>query len=219
MQPQSSLDSAGATMRSVLFVNGPPGAGKDTFARHFQAWLEQYGLQASIFVLSDAIKKVAHRRIGLDPDLPPRAFEQVKDVPSALFGGRTPRQAYIDVADDLRRTEGPEAFANALLPEMRASAEVGLVIVPGVGFADEIAPIVAAFGASSCALLRFAGEFTDSRSRLTIDGALTIDAEPYSQTLTLDFDDLAGTLAGPDYAAWRPPPQLIDQPCEFPGLG
>lgn len=207
-----SYDQMSDFRRTVLFVNGPPGAGKDTFAHHFQGWLSDYGVTASIFVLSDAIKNLAHRRLGLDPGLPPRAFEEAKDRPHPAFNGFTPRQTYIEVANELRRRRGPRAFANALLPDMLACAEDGLVIVPGVGFADEIAPIIEAFGVEACILLRFSGEFTDSRSRLSIEGAVTIDTEPYSQTLTFDFGALTDRMVERGF------PVVREQACENLGL-
>lgn len=209
-QPGSVAAATRPFRRSILFVNGPPGTGKDSFAHDYQAWLERHGMQARIFVLSDVIKSVAHRIAGM-PGLEPRAFEDVKDRPNTVFGGRTPRDAYIMVATDMRRLDGPASFANRIMAEIGDAMTEGLVIIPGVGFQDEIDPIVSTFGSEACALMRFPGEFTDSRSRLCMDSVTTIDTSAYSQSRAFDFAALHHILGGAAIAPTRVGPCEIHE--------
>lgn len=177
-------------MSRLIFVNGPPGSGKDQFTSDFVAFLEADGVACTTVVLSDIIKTRTHVIAGLAPDLLPRAFERVKDLPAAEFGGRTPREAYIAVSDSLRRIEGPGMFAKLLLPTIQRGLAEGVVVMPGVGFADEVAPIVAAIGPPRCLIVRFSGPFTDSRKPLNLPGVQEIETAPYRFAGVFDFAGL-----------------------------
>jgi hypothetical protein len=181
-------------MRRLLFVNGPPRSGKDHFTRDFTEWAKANDLSCETIVLSDLIKDATHAIAGLPRETPPRIFEAVKDLPNAAFGGATPRHAYISVSDSIRLLEGPACFARRLQQKIEAGLARGFVVMPGVGFADEVEPIAEAIGRDDCLILRFGGEFNDSRSRLALPGVAALDVEPYAATRAFDFLELANAM-------------------------
>src|SRR5690606_2469170 len=90
----------------AILLNGPPRAGKDTAVEALAAAL---GAAAEIFKFTSPVKDLTHRNAGLD--CATDHYEELKDTPLPEFGGRTPRQAYIDTSAELKRKNGQDAVA------------------------------------------------------------------------------------------------------------
>ena len=178
---------------AVIFLNGPPRAGKDTLANHLCRVLPGF----RNVKLSAVLKERTHALYGM-PYAPHDAFEAVKGEPHPEFMGLTPRQAYINVSEMLfKPAHGADVFGRILAEYMEAAAEGALLpgfVVSDSGFAAEAAPIVERFGAVNCQLVRihaegrgcsFAG---DSRSFIELPGVRTAD-------LHNDAPDPAGFLS------------------------
>ena len=127
----------------LVLISGPPRAGKN---RAGVCLAEQLG--ADHFALSNMLKRLTHSHFGLDEDLPPLAFEDSKDSPMEEFGGMTPREAYIMYSETIMKPQrGPDCLGQvgkSRITKNRAKGRVS--VVSGVGFLEEIRPLIDAAG-------------------------------------------------------------------------
>lgn len=144
----------------LVIINGPPRTGKDHAARAIAAASAYLGRPAVIRRISDELKLYTHRKYGVG-HLSADHFEAVKDVPCAGFGGRTPRQAYIETSEKVIKPEfGEGALGDLLSERMLAENDTGEVapesvyLLPGAGCWPEVEPIAALFSPSRIFLLR-----------------------------------------------------------------
>jgi len=144
----------------LVVINGPPRTGKDHAARAIAASSAYLGRPTVIRRISDELKLYTHRKYGVG-ELPADHFEAVKDVPCAGFGGRTPRQAYIETSEKVIKPEfGEGALGDLLSERMLAENDTGEVapesvyLLPGAGCWPEVEPIAALFSPSRIFLLR-----------------------------------------------------------------
>lgn len=165
--------------RFVFLVNGPPRAGKDTFGTMLLSNSPRPTYHAK---MSKLLKERTHALYGV-PCTQHDVFEGGKDEPSEWFFGLTPRQAYIAVSERLLKPmHGNEVLGRLLVADIEANgSEAGVVVVTDSGFAAEAQPVIAAFGAENCALVRlhrpgctFDG---DSRSYIELEGVRTFDIQ------------------------------------------
>lgn len=173
IEDMSTVPSPGSLheMR-VVFLNGPPGAGKDTAGA---ALVERLGARTLKF--AEPLKRAVFADAGLPLDTPIDFFDPLKEVPLALFGGRSFRQACIDKSEiDLKPRYGDDYFGRLAVRSLARFNRVGeyLVAVTDSGFTTEAEPVMRAVGADNCLLVRlhadgrgktFAG---DSRSHLDL---------------------------------------------------
>ncbi len=124
---------------ALVLISGPPRSGKNRAG----SCLARY-LRADHFALSDHLKRQTHKHYGLAEDTPILQFESRKDTPSREFDGLTPREAYIDYSERVIKPQ----FGTGFLGELACKRieENSLVerisIVSGVGFLDEVLPLV-----------------------------------------------------------------------------
>lgn len=169
------------TAPAVIFVNGPPRAGKDTLANHLCGGFVGF----RNVKLSGVLKERTHALYGLVHDgrpLPHDHFEACKDVELPSFMGLTPRAAYIGASERYwKPLHGDDVFGRLLVRDMERGLWTRGFVVSDSGFAAEAAPIVERFGAANCLLIRvhaegrgctFAG---DSRSFIGLRGVATAD--------------------------------------------
>ena len=123
----------------LILVSGPPRAGKSRIAAGLAAQLP-----ADHFALSDVLKRQTHAHHGLAPTLPVDAFEAGKDVPCPEFGGLSPRQAYIDFSENhLKPRFGSDHLGKIASARVARNRRAGRIsIVSGVGFVDEVEPLI-----------------------------------------------------------------------------
>lgn len=98
LNPQNRMPSF-----PLVILHGPAGCGKDTA---FKQIARRY--RANRWAVADQIKSAVHRIIGLAVE--PSYYESCKDQPHPDFGGKSPRQAYIDYSNEYRATHGLDVF-------------------------------------------------------------------------------------------------------------
>lgn len=147
-QEEESTESA-VTKRRILFVNGPPRSGKDTVGELIK---EFHPGTVYVTKFAKLLKERTHALYGLvditdNTPLPHDFFEAEKDSAHSGFMGLSPRQAYINVAEQLfRPVHGREIFGKLLLEDIELhGADADLVVVTDSGFEDEIYPVADKF--------------------------------------------------------------------------
>ena len=160
--------------RRVVFLNGPPGCGKDTLG-HLLAGTLLPGVR--LRKLAEPLKNATHALYGVRAVH--GAFEATKGEPNAVFFGLTPRQAYIDVSERLVKPALGVDFFGRVLARAILADHAPLTIITDSGFEPEARPIIDAVGAENCLLFRihrtghtFAG---DSRSYIELDDVETVN--------------------------------------------
>lgn len=159
----------------VILFNGPPRAGKDTAAA---AAIAALGDEMAIVKFTEWVKDVTHQDLGLN--CRHDAFEALKDVPLPEFGGRTPRQAYIDTSARLRREHGDDVVARVGVDTMD-EIDAKIILNPDLGTMQEGQFVVDRFPAEHVLLIRIHREghdfSNDCREWVTLDGIRTIDVD------------------------------------------
>ena len=128
---------------ALILLSGPPRAGKNRAGVCLQNWLN-----GDHIALSNALKRMTPDHYGLGSSIPPLHFEDMKDLPAPQFGGLTPRQAYIRFSEEIMKPR----FGDGYLGQMGGSRVTGnlrrgrVTIVSGVGFFDEVVPLIEAAG-------------------------------------------------------------------------
>tara|TARA_R110002167_G_C12707228_1_gene655097 strand:- start:11082 stop:11636 length:555 start_codon:yes stop_codon:yes gene_type:complete len=152
----------------IIFLNGPPGCGKD----HAATVLGGFRMK-----MAKELKERTHAACLLfDRNGRPRPhdfFEAVKDKPNALFGGSTPRAAYIAMSEGfIKPIFGDSALGMWLADSISNMAHpANDFLITDSGFRGEAEEVVDRFGAPMCTLLRIhrAGYDYSNDSRGYID--------------------------------------------------
>ena len=153
---------------ALILLSGPPRAGKNRAGVCLQNWLN-----GDHFALSNALKRMTHDHYGLGSNIPPLHFEDMKDLPAPQFGGLTPRQAYIRFSEEIMKPR----FGDGYLGLIGAKRVTGnrrrgrVTIVSGVGFFDEVIPLMEAAGCTQTLHIRVkpVGRPVRSDSRRPLD--------------------------------------------------
>jgi hypothetical protein len=159
----------------IIFVQGPPGSGKDAIG----TLLSKRIPNSKIVKFAEVLKNRTHALYGLYDKygfLPHYAFDATKDQPSPDFLGLTPRQAYIAVSETYFKPQhGKDVFGVFLAAQLKTDGTV--YIVTDSGFPAEAKPIIEKFGDDQCVVLQmfrrgktFAG---DSRGYWVLGSANT----------------------------------------------
>lgn len=127
----------------LVLISGPPRSGK---SRAGSCLAEE--LSADHFALSNLLKRLTHEHFGLGSDIPPMQFEDCKDQPIEQFGGLTPRDAYILFSETIMKKSWGEDYLGREGQErvMNNQASGTISIVSGVGFIDEVRPLIDEIG-------------------------------------------------------------------------
>ena len=128
----------------LVLISGPPRSGK---SRAGACLSERLG--ADHFALSDVLKRLTHEHFELDPSLAPHHFEEHKDQPRQEFGGLTPREAYIMYSETvLKPRHGNDHLGQRARRRVAGNRDMQVVsVVSGVGFLEEIHPLIDESGA------------------------------------------------------------------------
>ncbi len=160
----------------VVFLNGPPGVGKDTMANDL---VKFWFANATKMKMADELKDITHRMFGLD--VATDFYESVKGNPMPEFRGMTPRQAYIHVSEQIMKPLfGPDVFGHRLLQRMKR-LQRNMYLIADSGFVEEAMPIISDVGPGNCLLVRLHAPKrgcsfkNDSRSHLRINHIKSVD--------------------------------------------
>lgn len=135
-------------MQKIIMFNGPPRAGKDTAGQICRAL---FGSDVHLVKFTDPLKAETHRRMGLD--CANDAYEELKDTPLAEFGGLTPRVAYTQVSDDMKRQFGPHVWADRLVEDLQV-VKAPIIVNTDCGYDFEGAALRDYAGARNATLIR-----------------------------------------------------------------
>ena len=173
---------------ALILISGPPRAGKSRFGKYLSGWLG-----ADHFALSDKLKQMTHSHYGIG-DCSVMEFEDCKDEPRREFNGRTPRQAYIEFSENtLKPRMGTDWLGKVACDRVAGNLSDGVVsVISGVGFIDEVRPLILCAGAERCLHIHvlpvstMTRNVTDSRERLDLE-ALGVPALRLAHTTPLEF--------------------------------
>jgi len=132
---------------AILF-NGPPRAGKDTAVN---ALVDTIVEDFEIIKFTGPVKDLTHRNHGLE--CAQDAYEINKDTPLPEFGGKTPRQAYIDTSTNLKKVSGINAVAKLFVEAIHAS-KASVILNPDVGDDMEALAVANSLGRENVLVLR-----------------------------------------------------------------
>lgn len=141
---------------SVVFVNGPPRSGKDTFAAYLKSWFmanktaQHYEMPPIDMKFAEPIKSSVATTFNLSAQQRQLDFEtDRKDQPSPRFYGRTPREVLISFSEHwLKPQFGNNIFGRLALHRMQAKATSfpeSVFIFSDSGFQSEFDIIYDAF--------------------------------------------------------------------------
>lgn len=151
----------------ILFLNGPPRAGKDTVGAAIR--MRFPGVEVAKF--AGELKDAVHRAFGLD--VPTDHFETRKDQPCPEFHGQTPRAVYIAYSERfLKSLYGPGIFGKMLVQTLKGmeAAGVKLVAITDSGFREEAEEVLREFPEAILVRLHRSGTsfMGDSRSYIQL---------------------------------------------------
>lgn len=150
---------------SIVFLNGPPGCGKDTAANALVT-----AFNAFHYKMSYPLKAAIPAFLGMKHE----ELEKVKDQPTMF--GPTYRQMQIAMSEQFAKPlMGKAIFGHIAVMNMRKHMSVDRVmVISDCGFVDEIIPIVDWVGHRNCLIVqirRDGHDFTnDSRSYIDYNG-------------------------------------------------
>lgn len=170
----------------AILLNGPPRVGKDHAAN---VLLREFKICRKL-KFSNPLKLGVHASYGVDDDLNPDFFEDVKDEPNDIFFGMTPRQAYIYHSEEyMKPLHGKDVYGRILTNTVKhdrfqpSNALNKVYIIPDSGFVDETKPLIKEIGADNVLLVRLHSSLNgreldfigDSRSYLDLPNVEAMD--------------------------------------------
>lgn len=141
----------------IVLLNGPPGCGKDTAGSALVSAFRG----ARRMKMAETLKAATHALYGLPADTTIDAFEAVKEIPSPIFAGLSPRAAYIDFSERLvKPTMGDDWFGRVFVQRLALAQRDGvqLAVATDCGFAREWDAAIEAVGPESVLLIRIHAE-------------------------------------------------------------
>lgn len=155
--------------RRFIFLNGPPGSGKDFVGKAIK---HRCGGEAGGFKtvsFAAILKHRTHHLFGV-----PFSYEYAidkwgeewKNQPNVLFGNRTPREAYIFVSESvLKPFLGEQVFGKLMRQQLEQSMDPQITyLATDSGFVEEAVPIIHFVGINNCVVVHM------RRHNKTFDG-------------------------------------------------
>ena len=161
---------------NLVFLNGPPRAGKSTVGEILYINFAAIHLETSL--------EIGERTIALfKAPGDHQSYKDIKDTPHPDFEGLTFRQAQIFVAESLRDRLGKDIFTKWLVQRIKNYAKEFAMLktfaVSGVGFNDEMGPYEELAPKKDWIIIRIrrpGHDFNrDSRNYITLEGPTYID--------------------------------------------
>jgi hypothetical protein len=159
----------------IIFLNGPPGSGKDTIANLLLEHSTQCQYPARNYKFSGILKSMVHGAYGLDysAEYYERKYGHAwKSTPNRHLNGKTPRECYIAFSETyIKPLHGMTFFGERLADEMFNYPNT-FAVISDSGFDYEAPPVLQKFGYDNCVLVRVhrtGMDFTgDSRSYIEL---------------------------------------------------
>lgn len=153
-------------MTKVIFLNGPPGCGKDFAGRLFAT---KYVGRVHVDKFARVLKEATHALYGIfiqGKPAPHDWMENRKDEPASELFGLTPRQAYIAVSETyMKEQHGKRIFGQLLERQLGIEAAgADLIVITDSGFREEAEVLVERYGADNCLMIHL------QRSECSFDG-------------------------------------------------
>lgn len=163
---------------SIIFLNAPKGAGKDTIAKAMNALS---GIQEMSF--KEPMFKIAAAMTGLSLATFMKLYEdrEKKENPCEEFLGMSARNLLISISEEFCKPKfGIDYFGKMAVKKMNSShfIRTGYVFSDS-GFLSEILPIAEMYGASNCFVVQFVGQGSESFDG---DSRDWVDAEAHGVT-------------------------------------
>lgn len=150
------LSKPAPTPHRYIFLNGPPGSGKDTAANFI---LHEYSTGARHMKFASVLKNAARELFCMDMDLFAN-LEKVghaydKTVPRDELMGMSWREALIWLSEEAVKPKFGPAFFGVQFAKIAAKPTLAtLTVVSDCGFAEELLPVVKQVGAPNCHVIR-----------------------------------------------------------------
>lgn len=126
-------------MTDVIILNGPPFSGKDYVSEIFQNYMEvNVGTRCKVMRFKQKIYELlsCFYDVPLEKVIEICNDRELKEKPCDLFNGLTPRNACINMSENIVKPRfGKDYFGHSLLK--RIPAELELAIISDGGFVDE----------------------------------------------------------------------------------
>lgn len=141
-------------MTKIVFLNGPPGSGKDEAA----SYLEQVGpFPTDRFKFADPLRRMVPEAFGLSPKEWITYIEgSEKDKPQERLLGWTPRKLQIMASQDwLKPAFGKDFLGKVAAKKLQdTSVPLEMAVFSDCGFIEETEAVVKEFGVGNCTLVR-----------------------------------------------------------------
>ena len=182
-------------MKKIIILNAPPNSGKDVAAA-YMAEKFSYSHQEfkrKLFELTKAIYSIS------DEQWNKFYTRELKEVPSELLLGLTPRESLIYVSENIIKPNfSDEYFGNALATSIN-NTDSGVFIISDGGFISEIQPLIREFGTENIMIIRIHRDGCnfnkDSRNYLPdLPDICTIDLDN-NQTLECFYNAVEVTIS------------------------
>lgn len=171
----------------IILLNAPKGAGKDTIGAclelMFRCELRSFktALYQSAFPFTSCK--------DMDEFIHHCTRRELKETPSPLFRGKSPREFLIYVSERMVKPHfGHEFFGQKSADSVNwADFEQGVVFTDS-GFAEEVAPLMKKFGGSNIYVVQFSGQGSnnfagDSREFIQVEGVHTVRMETKNEDI------------------------------------
>ena len=179
--------------RKGIFINGPPGSGKDTAAIHL---VRSLGCRHDKFAapLHDMVPAVF--QLDRQDWLLMTADQRIKNSPQRSLNGMSPREAMIWLSEDVIKPQlGLAAFGQWALQRYQQAGHA-LTVYSDSGFGAEAGVLVEALGPENCLLLRLYRDGCtfkkDSRNYLGLIGVTAIEVR--NDGTCEQFENSVGTI-------------------------
>jgi hypothetical protein len=158
-----------APTRYAILFNGPSGCGKDTAVGMAMEYLaRQKHLKCMHMKMADPLKKAVHALF--DVTVGPEYFEgDKKNEPNALFFGLSPREAYIQLSEEMvKPIHGEDFFGQIAARRIQRATAMNTFLFSDCGFPHEAVPIINLVGAKNVLIVQI--QATRNGEKLTFAG-------------------------------------------------
>lgn len=145
----------------IIFVNGAPGSGKDTF---WEAIVRsEHGHQVEYHAFKEPLINTAQGMSGtMLWDWGEMYTREEKEKPQARLHGMSPREMLIWISEEVMKPKfGKDVFGKLMVKNINDTIEdfwevdrkLDAIIIPDAGFKEEIEIVVKKFGQENCAIV------------------------------------------------------------------